>query len=37
MPASELHIWLAWFKLKADEEKKAHERARSKSRVGRRR
>lgn len=35
MSGSELHTWLAWFRLKADEEKKAHEKARSKARSGR--
>jgi len=35
MSGSELHIWLAWFRLKAEEEKKAHEKARSKARSGR--
>ena len=35
MSSSELHIWIAWFRLKAEEEKKAHEKARSKARSGR--
>lgn len=32
MSSSELHVWLAWFRLKSEEERKAHEKARSKSR-----
>jgi hypothetical protein len=35
MSSSELHIWIAWFRLKSEEEKKAHEKARNKARSGR--
>jgi hypothetical protein len=37
MSSSELHVWLAWFRIKADEEKKAHEKAKAKARSGKRR
>lgn len=37
MSSSELHVWLAWFRIKSDEERKAHEKARSKARPARRR
>jgi len=35
MTSSELHIWIVWLRLKAEEEKKAHEKARNKARSGR--
>lgn len=32
MSGTELHTWLAWFRLKNEEERKAHEKAKAKSR-----
>lgn len=32
MSSSELHIWIAWFRMQAEEERKAHEKAKAKAR-----